>query len=340
MVNKPTDHELILPMTYVKDGVDGFVVVHRFGSGGVSLGATRFKIYNSRREALKDALSLSRLMSYKAALADLPYGGAKGVIISSKESREKTLVSYANKLNLLDGKFITGTDVGLDRKDLKFIKQKTKFVIGLKNNPEEATAKGIFYSMKTCLKEVFGSSEIRNRTVAIQGLGKVGLSLLGMLYGRGIKVFASDLNLEKIKNVQKKFPKVKIMPPGEIIKQRVDIFSPCALGGVLDEWVVENLHSKIIVGGANNQLANENIGIKLYKKGVLYAPDYVVNAGGLIAVADELENKKANSKRLDHKLQKIGFTLEKILEASRKRNLPPNLVADEMAEQKIKHIRP
>lgn len=338
MVSKPTDHELILPMTYAKDGVDGFIVVHRFGARGVSLGATRLKTYNSRREALKDALSLSRLMSYKASLADLPYGGAKGVIISSKESKEKILVSYAHKLNSLNGKFVTGTDIGLDMKDLKFLKEKTKFVVGFKNNPEEATAKGVFYSMEVCLKKVFGSDEMSNRTVTIQGLGKVGLSLLNILHKQGAIIYAADPNPEKLKYIHKKFPKVKLLSPEEIIRQKTDIFSPCALGDVLDKTAIKKLRSEMIVGGANNQLASADIGEGLHKAGVLYAPDYAVNSGGLMAIVDELENKNTDKRRLNYKLRKIGNTLKEILEVSGEKNLAPNLVADELAQKKLSKI--
>lgn len=332
------NHKVVSFIHDSKSGLKGFIAIHSVNSNYPSFGATRFWHYDADVEALSDALRLSRMMSYKSALADLPYGGAKGVIMhpySRVKDRKQLLQAYAQRVNYLGGRFVTGTDVGLNGKDIQVMRQESSYIVGTKVNPEQFTGLGIFYSIQECLGEIFGTDKISGRSFAIQGLGKVGSELLRLLYQRGGKVFAADISRKKIEQVRKSFPKIEIVKPADIHKLEVDVYSPCALSNALNILRAKQLRCKIVAGGANNQLANERVGEVLYERGILYAPDYVINAGGLISVVDEYENKSSNTKRLSERVSAIKSRVRKILNESKKQNLPPNVIADEMGRNII-----
>lgn len=330
------DHRLITFLYDAESSLRGYIAIHRGGIARPAFGATRLWCYNSGIEAFRDALKLSKLMSYKAALAGLRYGGGKGVIISRPlplKNRNLLLKSYARRVNYLGGNFITGADVGLNKRDLKLMIKETSFIAGVTGNPEEFTALGLFYSIQACLREIFDSVEIEKRSFAIQGLGKVGVELLKLIYKDSAKVFVADIDEARVKSVKKMFPKVRTVRASEIHKQSVDVYSPCALSNSLNDKRISSLSCRIIVGGSNNQLENDYIGELLYKWGILYAPDYVVNAGGLISVVDEYENENLSYRRTKKKVANIRNTLQKILGKSRKMHKAPNLIANEMAEK-------
>ncbi len=330
------NHRLITFLYDTESDLRGYIAIHRGGISRPAFGATRLWYYNYEIEALRDTLKLSKMMSYKAALAGLRYGGGKGVIISSPTSlKNKNLLlkSYARRVNYLGGNFITGTDVGLNKRDLKLMLKETSFMVGVTANPEEFTALGLFYSIQACLREIFDSEEIEKRSFAIQGLGKVGVELLKLIYKDSAKIFIADIDEARVKAVKKMFPKVRTVRASEIHKQPVDVYSPCALSNSLNDKRIASLRCRIIVGSANNQLENDYIGELLYKLGILYAPDYVVNAGGLISAIDEFENISFSSRRTRKKVANIKNTLQRILIKSRRIHKAPNLVANEMAEK-------
>jgi leucine dehydrogenase len=330
------NHRLITFLYDTESNLRGYIAIHRGGIARPAFGATRLWCYNSGIEAFRDTLKLSRMMSYKAALAGLRYGGGKGVIIShpsSLKNRNLLLKSYALRVNYLGGNFITGADVGLNKRDLKVMLKETSFMVGVTSNPEEFTALGLFYSIQTCLREIFDSEDIERRSFAIQGLGKVGVEFLKLIYKDSAKVFVADIDEARVKAVKKMFPKVRTVRASEIHKQPVDVYSPCAMSNSLNDKRIASLRCSIIVGSANNQLENDYIGELLYKLGILYAPDYVVNAGGLISAVDEFENKSFSSRRTRKKVANIKNTLQEILIKSRRIHKAPNLVANEMGEK-------
>lgn len=335
------NHSFVLFLNDVNIGLRGFIAVHRKKEENIpSFGATRIWHYDSDEEAVNDVLRLSRIMSYKSALAGLPYTGAKGVImlnsrIFNENERKKILETYAENVNRLNGQFITGTDVGLTQKDLQIMKKKSKYIVGFNDNSTEFTSLGIFYAIKLCLNKIFGNENIAGRSFAIQGLGKIGSSIIDYIYNDADKIFASDTDKKIVNLVKKKYPKIKIVEPSEIYKQKVDVFSPCALGHSLNSKTIADLSCKIIAGGANNQLQNEEIGELLHKLGILYAPDYIINAGGLISVTDEFEHKVYNRNRVMKKVFNIQDTLNKIFKLSAKEKKAPNIIADKMAEKII-----
>jgi len=328
-------HKFVSFIQEKESGLRGVIAIHHGGSTKPAFGATRQWKYNSELEALRDVLRLSKTMSYKAALAGLRYGGAKGVIFNTESSlkkRNQLLKAYAEHVNFLGGRFITGADVGVNREDVKIMRRTSPFIVGFNVNPVKSTALGVLSSIQVCLKELYGSEEIRGRSFAIQGLGKTGTELLKLIYGNGGETYASDIESDKIRATKRMFPKVRIVKPSEIYKRKVDVYSPCALSNCINHANVSELRCKIVAGSANNQLENAHMGELLHKLGILYAPDYIVNAGGLISVVDEYENKKRSGRRVAKRVKNIKRTLRKILNDSKKRNRATNLIADEMAK--------
>ncbi len=322
-----------------KSSLLGFIAIHRFRSDFPSFGATRLWNYPSLVEALKDALRLSKTMSYKAALANLPVGGAKAVLISnenlSNKNKELLLSEYAKRVSYLSGKFITGSDVGLSKDDIKKLKKCSPYFVGTKVNPEKYTALGLLYSIKSGLKFLYGKDNLEERSIAILGVGKVGGELLRLLYRCTKKIVISDIKEELVEKMVREYKGVKVVKPNLIYKEKVDVFSPCALSGCISSSNIKRLNFKLIVGGANNQLESEDLAEKLYKRGILYAPDYVVNAGGLISVYDEYRYKKPSLKRIENKISKIAKVLEKIFEESQRLRKSTLEVANKMAEKVI-----
>lgn len=330
------DHKFVSFLYDRESGLRGFIAIHRGNTKHPAFGATRFWNYESEFEALRDVLKLSKAMSYKAALSGLKYGGAKGVIMRSpiiEKNKKLAFKIYAERVNYLSGHFITGADVGISKQDVKEMHRVSPYMVGVKADPVKFTTLGIYYSIRVCLEQRFGSEKIEGRTFAIQGLGKIGSDILEMLYERGGKIYAADINQAIVRKIKIRFPDINIVKPSQIHKQEVDVFSPCALGNCINHSNIKELRCKIIAGGANNQLEDVRVGKKLHKSGILYAPDYVVNAGGLISVVDEFEYKDYRVKRVKERVAKIGKSLRKIIRKSERENRATNLVADEMAEE-------
>jgi leucine dehydrogenase len=327
-------------VTYVSDkktGLRAYIAIHRKNGNLPSFGATRMWKYDSEKDALRDALRLSKMMSYKAAVAGLSCGGAKAVIIepSGEYDRKALLVSFADKLKLFKEHFVTGADVGLSQDDLFEMKKHAENIVGLTIDPTYFTAMGLFQSVKCTLDHLYGTQNLTGRTFAIQGLGKIGSELLGLIYDNAGTIYVSDIDTTRVVETKKKYPKVIVLPSDQIHKQTVDIFSPCALSHALNSQIINDLACKSVVGGANNQLENSAIGGLLHKLGVLYAPDYVVNAGGLIAVYDEYEYLERDEGRVVVKVSKIMDILEEIYNISQAQNRATNEIADLIAEKKF-----
>ncbi|TSC78761.1 MAG: Leucine dehydrogenase [Parcubacteria group bacterium Gr01-1014_33] len=330
------NHRLISFLHDAKTGLQGFVAIHRGDLHHPSFGATRLWRYPNEMEALKDALRLSRGMSYKLAMAGLSYGGAKGVIMmhpGATKKRNELLKSYAERVNYFGGHFITGTDVGLNQDDLSVMRRASPYMVGIKSDATRFTGVGIFYGIKTCMKEIYGDDDLSKRSFAIQGVGKVGSALLKLLYFHAQKIFVADIDRRKIAEIKRMFPRVEVVKPSEIHYQKVDVFSPCALSRSVNARSIRELQCRIVAGGANNQLDSSETGENLHKRNILYAPDYVINAGGLITVVDEYEHKNVNVRRVMRRVLSIKRNLKNIFKISKKCGRAPHLVADEIAER-------
>jgi leucine dehydrogenase len=329
-------HETVTYMYDRNTGLRGFVAIHRNETGHPSLGATRLWNYKNEVDALRDALRLSRLMSYKSALAGLNYGGAKATLIAGPAAlvhRDAFFRSYAKNLNNLCGRFITGTDVGVTDDDIKRIRRITPYVIGVKVDPAYYTALGVHSGIQASLRSVFGSEDISGRTFAVQGVGKVGSKVIEFIQKNAKTIYVADIHPERLAAVKKMFPQVIVVAPELIHKQHVDVFVPCALGGMISAKNLSAFDCAIIAGSANNQLASAPMGEKLHRMGILYAPDYVINSGGIVSVADEMEHKNPSTARISKKVLGIKKTLAQIFSQSKITARSPNRIADEMAEK-------
>jgi leucine dehydrogenase len=324
-------HFLVVHLEDNESGLDSYIAIHRRNGILPSFGATRLLDYKSNDEAIKDVLKLSKLMSYKSALAGLRYGGAKAVIIKPKGvySREKLLEAYAKGLNELKGMFITGTDVGLCVSDLEYMKKYTKYLVGYLANPEKATAEGIAKSLDVALDYVYKNTTYSKHSFSIQGVGKVGFELLKILIDGGAKnIYITDIDKKKIKEIVLKYPFVKAVDVNKIHSQDVDVFCPCALSSTLNSKSIKELKCKIIVGSANNQLECLSICEELYQRGIIYCPDYIVNSGGLISIINEYRYGKLKDVQLTKDINKIAVVLKKILIQSKKNTISPFMVSE------------
>ncbi len=328
------NHRLVSYITDPQSGLRAFIALHRGGLKTPAFGATRYVVYESESDALKDALQLSRSMSYKAAMAGLKYGGGKGVIIADPKLDKKAMLqAYAEKLNYFNGNFITGADVGLDASDLGLMATHSRFLVGSKSDPVHFTALGLYYSLEATMAQYFGNEDISGKSFAIQGLGKVGSALLSLIYERAGNIYVADIRKDVTRKIKSKYPKVHVVDTVDIYKQKVDVFAPCALSNALSIRTIKKLQAKTVVGGANGQLESSDIGAILHRLGILYAPDYVVNAGGLISVVDEYEHQGADKHRIAKRVKNIKDTLKQIFKQSKKKDCPTNIVADQMAEK-------
>ncbi|MBI3589391.1 MAG: Glu/Leu/Phe/Val dehydrogenase [Candidatus Liptonbacteria bacterium] len=331
------NHELVSYFSDKKTGLRGFVAIHNTNLGPAA-GGTRYWPYPSEEEALRDVLNLSKAMTYKCAIARVPYGGAKTVIIADpkKLKTRNFLAAYAKVVNLFKGNLITGEDVGMEQKDIDVLVRHSRFIVGRKNKAGDLgpwAALGVFSAMQAALSLVFGENHIERRTFAIKGLGKVGSELAQLIYDRGGHLIGADIDGEKVALARKKFPGIKIVKPEEIHKQKVDIFAPCALGCEINSLTIKEINCPIVCGAANNQLCEPEDGLLIHRRGILYIPDYLANAGGLINVVGELRRGGYDRKWVEAKCLGIRKTTLDLLKLSKKRNLPTSLIADQIAEK-------
>jgi len=310
-------HEQIVFCQDESTGLKAIIGIHNTVLGP-ALGGTRMWHYASDAEALEDVLRLSRGMSFKAAIAGLNLGGGKAVIIgdSRTQKNEALLRRFGKFVDSLGGKYITAEDVGMGTKDMEYIGMETKHVTGMPEylggtgDPSPVTAYGVYMGMKASAKHVYGSDDLKGKTVLVQGCGHVGQYLVGYLVKEGAKVLAADIFEDNLTECTHKYPIVQIVDPEKVYETQMDIYAPCALGGTLNDETISKLRCTIVAGAANNQLKVEKAhGQQLIEKGIVYAPDFLINSGGLINVYGEIMgyNKEAALKKAEFI---YGVTLE------------------------------
>ena len=330
-------HKAVFRIENSKVGLRAFIAIHN-DNRGPATGGTRFFPYHSEKEALADVLRLSRGMTYKAALAGLPHGGGKAVIIGDPKTvkNERLLSAYAEELNELSGKFFTGEDVGMTARDVKMLASKTKSMLGTtpqNDNPAYWTALGVFHAMQAALEEKFATSSTQGKTIAIKGLGKVGRELARLVLDDGGYVIGADIDPDAISTASEELPAIKIVPTKIIHAVKTAVYSPCAMSKDLTGQHIEEIKSSIVCGGANSQLATQADGERIYRKGILYIPDYLANAGGLINVVDELRPGGYNRERVKEGVERIKKTAQKVIRLSKEEKKSPHLIADALAEK-------
>lgn len=325
----------------VETGLKAIIAIHDT-TLGPALGGVRMWNYNCEEEALHDVLRLAKGMTYKNAAAGLNLGGGKAVIIGDpkKDKSEALFRSFGRFVETLNGRYITAEDVGTFEEDMDYIHMETEYVTGTSRkgagDPSPVTALGIYYGMKQAAKEAFGSDSLKGLTIAVQGVGQVAYHLCKHLHEEGAELIVTDINEEAVERAVKEFAATSVKPD-EIYDVDCDIFSPCALGGIINDETIPRLKAKVIAGSANNQLEKEEHGRILHEKGILYAPDFVINAGGVINVAEELAGY--NRQRALNKVKSIYNILETVFEISRQKNIPTSAAANELAEKRIQSMR-
>lgn len=336
-------HENVFLCQDDKAGLMAVIAIHSTILGP-AMGGTRVWNYESELDAIEDALRLSRGMTYKYAAAGMNFGGAKAVVMADPKWKDREILFRAlgKFINRLGGKFRTGEDVGTTLEDMEYLYMETPYVntlpvyLGGVGPISPLTAFGVIQGMKACAKQIFGSDDLKGKTIALQGVGSVGSSVVEQLCDMGANLIITDINKSAVDNLAKKFG-LKTVAPQEIYGIECDIFSPCALGAILNDETIPQLKCKIVCGAANNQLADERHGDLLGEKGILYGPDYVVNAGGAIYDADRLIGEfKAERGRA--KVAKIYQTTEKVIEIAKRRGIPTYKAADILAEERIEAI--
>jgi leucine dehydrogenase len=319
-------------------GLKAIIAVHSTALGP-SCGGTRMYPYANGDAAATDVLRLSRGMSYKNAMANLPLGGGKAVIIGdpANEKTEKLFAAYANAINAMGGRYITAMDVGILPKDMPLIARGTKHIAGydMPGKPGDsgpATALGVYAGLKAAVKFRLGVETTKGKVVAIQGLGKVGMSLAESLYREGARLIVADVNPQAVANAVERF-KAHPVAVDEIVTVDCDILSPNALGAILNDKTVPHIKARVIAGAANNQLERDHHGTMLKGRDILYAPDYVINGGGIIRVAGQIFNW--SEEEVDRRVRAIADTLTEIFTDADRQNAPTNLVADRIAQARI-----
>ncbi len=333
-------HEQVIFCHNAEAGLKAIIAIHDT-TLGPALGGLRMRPYASDAEALRDVLRLSRGMTHKAAAAGLNLGGGKAVIVGDpkKDKSEALFRAFGRAVESLGGRYVTAEDMGTDVNDMEYIFMETAAVTGIdtshggSGDPSPFTALGVLQGMRAAAEVVYDGAGIEGKRVAIQGLGHVGHNLVRLCLEEGAKVVACDIDDERIDSVRAEFPQVEVVPNETIYDADVDIFAPCAMGSAIREETIDRIRAKIICGAANNQLDRDELGAELMRRGVLYAPDYVVNAGGLMNVSLELEGySRERALRLT---RGIYYNTMKILRLARSEGIPTNEAADEMARQRI-----
>ena len=334
------EHEEVVLWSDCSSGYRGIIAIHSTALGP-AVGGTRLWNYECEKAASLDALRLSKAMSYKNALAGLPFGGGKAVVIKSSNEfdREKLFRAHGRFIQSLGGRFITGEDVGTRPADMKIVRTETSWVAGLPEgagDPSPLTALGVFRAMEAAAKHRWGSTSLSGKKVAIQGCGGTGYYLAKNLHHAGAALFATDIDETRLQRVVEEFQATPVAPK-EIYEAEADIFAPCALGGVINDETVGVLKSELVVGSANNQLFSDSHGEVLAKRGILFAPDCVANSGGMINGCRDLLGWEV--KQVEEKIDQIYDRMLNILETSADEKLPPNQTADRLARSLINAAR-
>lgn len=330
------DHEFVHVVRDHASGLTAIIAVHstHLGPGA---GGTRFWHYPNPKDGLRDALRLSRGMSYKNAMAGLPAGGGKAVILADSDRRKtpEMLAAFAKAIDRLGGNYITAQDVGISEDDIVAVSRGTSHVAGLPGrggDPGPYTARGVYLGVKAAARRALGSDDMRGVRVAIQGVGSVGGGLARYLADDGAELILADINQSYVESLAKELS-AQVTSVDEILTAECDIVSPNALGAILTEESIAGLKAKAVAGGANNQLAKGHEGALLQDRGILYAPDYVINAGGIINVLREIDGSDDDA--IHAKIDKIPGRLEAIWQEAEESGASPDVVADRMARRLI-----
>jgi valine dehydrogenase (NAD+) len=339
-----TGHEQVVFCQDKPSGLKAIIAIYSTALGP-ALGGTRFHPYGTEAEALHDALELSRAMAYKNALAGLDHGGGKAVIWGdpARDKTEPLLRAYGRFVASLGGRYYTACDVGTYVQDMDMVARECRYVTGRSEahggagDSSVLTAWGVFQGMRAAAEHVWGTPSLSGRRIGIEGLGKVGKHLVEHLLDDGAEILATDVAPAALAWVQDRYPQVDLVPDDTaLVRSDIDVYAPCALGGALDDETVGVLRAKIVAGAANNQLAHPGVEKLLEERGILYAPDYVVNAGGVIQVADEIEG--FDFARAKQRATQIYDTTREILRLAAADGIPPALAADRLAERRMAEV--
>jgi leucine dehydrogenase len=333
------NHEQLVFCHEPAAGYKGIIAIHNT-TLGPALGGTRFWNYKNDDEAIIDSLRLARGMTYKAAVAGLNLGGGKSVIIGNNRTSRREMIfrAHGRFVESLGGRYITAEDVGTSVEDMDYVKMETEYVTGVaggSGDPSPVTAYGVYRGIKACAKEKYDSDSLNGLTVAVQGAGHVGYYLCKYLTGEGATLIVTDIDDARVQRVVKDFG-ARAVGPDDIYRVEASIFAPCALGAIVNDDTITQFRFEIIAGAANNQLAQERHGDMLHKMGILYAPDYVINAGGLINVYGELNDWTPDQAK--RKAGEIFDTLGQIFELAKNNDLPTYEAADRVAERRIEQV--
>ena len=342
MISKHGDHEQVVFCHDKNVGLKAIIAIHNTALGP-ALGGTRMWNYKNEDEALTDVLRLSKGMTYKAAAAGLNLGGGKAVILgdSKTQKTEGLFRAFGQFVNSLNGKYITAEDVGTTVNDMEHIYMETPWVTGIpkdfggSGDPSPYTAHGVLMGIKAAASEKFGTDSLKGMRIAVQGLGNVGSNLVRYLVEEGARIIIADIDQGRVKVHHEKYG-VEVVSPDQILFVDCDIQAPCAMGAIINDETIVKLKCKAIAGGANNQLAEARHGDQLRELGILYAPDYVVNAGGLMNVFVELEGY--SPERAFEKTKKVYDNVKKVFEISKRDNIGTHTAADRLAEERMKTI--
>jgi leucine dehydrogenase len=335
------DHEQVVFCNDNATGLRSIIAIHNT-TLGPALGGTRMWAYGSEADALTDVLRLSRGMTYKAAVTGLNLGGGKAVIIGDarKDKSEALMRRFGKFVDSLGGKYITAEDVGINTKDMEYVHTETRHVTGIpasiggSGDPSPVTAYGVYMGMKAAAKERWGNDSLSGKKIVVQGVGHVGSVLVGYLVKEGALVSVCDIYEDRIALVTKAHPSVKVINGDVLFDQDMDIYAPCALGATVNTEALARMRCSIVCGAANNQLADEQVhGQAIMEKGILYAPDYVVNAGGLINVYSEVKGYGRDFALAE--AEKIYATTASVFALAKKDTIPTYMAANRMAEQRI-----
>jgi leucine dehydrogenase len=337
-----TGHEQVLYGHDLKSGLRTIIAIHSTALGP-ALGGTRFYPYDNEEQALWDVLRLSLGMTLKAAAAGLDLGGGKAVIMGDPrhDKNERLWRAYGRMVDSLNGRYITAEDVGTTSLDLAMVRRETRWASGVpveeggSGDPSPATARGLLAALKATAEFLWGSEDLSGRRVAVQGVGKVGYHFTGLLRNEGVEVVVTDAYQPALNQAVEDFG-VKAAGLEEIMTVECDVFAPCALGAVLNEESIPNLNCEAVVGAANNQLNKEEDALLLAERGILYAPDFLVNAGGLINVFEELHGY--SEQRALHHVDAIGRRTLNVLTTAKERGINPQDAAMQLASERIEMI--
>ncbi|MGI9353722.1 MAG: Leu/Phe/Val dehydrogenase [Rhizobiaceae bacterium] len=334
-------HEFVHAFFDASSGLKGFIAVHSTACGP-AMGGCRLWPYSNDDQALKDVLRLSRSMSYKNALAELPYGGGKAVIIGNQDPVKSAALfaSFGGVVESLGGRYITAEDVGTCVEDMRSVSRATSYVSGIPRStgyqggdPSPVTARGVFEGMQAAVDVALGRSNLAGLTVAVQGVGNVGYHLCKYLHEAGARLIVADINADNVSRAVREFG-ATCRHVDEILSSKADVLAPCALGGILNRKSIPQLRVKVVAGAANNQLESCEDGRLLQANGIVFAPDYVINSGGIISVAAE-HQRETSAEIVIASVKKIRKRTHQILTIAQESNLPPNDVADNMARNLI-----